>query len=764
MKKTWLRLTFLMFVSAGCNPEPGLQVTSSPYDLQFPALATTWDEGIPLGNAVVGALVWQRDSCLRLSLDRNDLWDLRPLPNLSGDRYRFRWVYEQVLKNDYLPVQQQFDQPYDVAPAPSKIPGAALEFPLGAVGAPSGVRLYLNQAVCEITWPEGMKMQTFVHAGEPVGWFRIENAGPNFRPELIAPVYACESAGENPGPVAGQDLRRLGYPQGQIVREENGITYRQPGWKGFFYEVAIRWKKKGNDWVGAWSITSSLSGGQAAASAEAALRRGINADYRTHRTWWDSFWSQSSVSLPDTLLARQYAAELYKFGSAAREYTYPVSLQSVWTADNGRLPPWKGDYHHDLNTQLSYWPCYTGNHLTEGLGYLNTLWSQRETNRDYTRRYFETNGLNVPGVCTLLGEPMGGWIQYAMSPTVSAWLSQHFYLHYRYSGDRTFLQEKAYPYLHETATFLEHFSRPDSSGYRRFPLSSSPEINDNSLHAWFRQMTNYDLALARFALGAAAELAGESGRNDEAAHWEKIRNEFPDFDLDETGGLTFAPGHPYNRSHRHFSHAMAIHPLGLIDWSHGEKDRRIIRATLDNLDRYGPDYWCGYSYSWLGNLKARARDGVGAAEALRTFASCFCLKNTFHANGDQSRSGKSRFTYRPFTLEGNFAFAAGIQEMLIQSHTGTIRVFPAVPAAWKEVAFDRLRTYGAFLVSAERHEGRTVRIEVRSEKGGRLRLEYPFGAAETYRVSGHTHPVERKGDLLEVQTEPGETLVFTPEE
>ena len=108
--------------------------------------------------------------------------------------------------------------------------------------------------------------------------------------------------------------------------------------------------------------------------------------------------------------------------------------------------------------------------------------------------------------------------------------------------------------------------------------------------------------------------------------------------------------------------------------------RKIIRATLATLDRVGPDSWCGYSYSWLGNLKARAFDGEGAAAALRTFAACFCLPNSFHANGDQTKSGKSKFTYRPFTLEGNFAFAAGVQEMLLQSHTGIVHLFPAVPA------------------------------------------------------------------------------------
>ena len=114
--------------------------------------------------------------------------------------------------------------------------------------------------------------------------------------------------------------------------------------------------------------------------------------------------------------------EQYKFGSAARVGAPPISLQAVWTADNGKLPPWKGDFHHDLNTQLSYWPAYSGNHLDEEIGFIDWLWNNRDTFKEYTKEYYETEGVNVPGVSTLTGQPMGGWIQYAFSPTVSAWL------------------------------------------------------------------------------------------------------------------------------------------------------------------------------------------------------------------------------------------------------------------------------------------------------------------------------------------------------
>lgn len=144
------------------------------------------------------------------------------------------------------------------------------------------------------------------------------------------------------------------------------------------------------------------------------------------------------------------------------------------------------------------------------------------------------------------------------------------------------------------------------------------------------------------------------------------------------------------------------------------------------LDSIGPDYWCGYSYAWLANMKARAKDGTGAAKDLTIFAKAFCSINSFHLNGDQTKSGYSKFTYRPFTLEGNFAFAAGLQEMLLQSYAGFIEVLPAVPSTWKDISFENLRTEGAFLVSVKKTNGQVNEVKIVSEKGGSTKLKLPF--------------------------------------
>lgn len=722
MKTVLLSVSLLL---GACHD--GLAQPSPEHDLLFDSLAATWDEGIPLGNGMVGALVWKKGDNLRMSLDRADLWDLRPMKGLHRPEFSYEWIIGQVRKKDYAVVQEYFDAPYEKEPAPTKIPGGALEFDIQEWGEIDHVRLSLEKAVCEVRWKDGPVLTTFVHATHPVGWFRLENMSQDFRPSLVAPKYEGEvtSAG---GSVEGDDLVRLGYPQGQIRQEGNSLTYVQEGWGGFHYEISLTWRRIDPGTVeGVWAISShypeAKTTPKAADVVVSAHQRGCDADAQSHSAWWRNFWSQSALRIPDTLLEKQWYLEQYKFGAAARRGAPPISLQAVWTADNGRIPPWKGDYHHDLNTQLSYWPCYSGNHLEEGLGYFDHLEENKTNYKRYTRQFFGTDGLAVPGVTTLDGTEMGGWIQYSLSPTVSAWLAHHYYLHWRYSMDRGFLEHRAYPWIKDVATHLEQVTVKDANGFRKLPISSSPEINNNDISAWFHENTNYDLALMRFTFKAAAELADELGLNQEARHWEKVGNEFSDFSLSEDLELKFAPSLAYDQSHRHFSHTMAIHPLGLIRWEDGDRARTIITNSIKLLDEVGPDWWTGYSYSWLANLKARAKDGEGAARALEIFAKAFCLKNSFHVNGDQTKSGYSKFTYRPFTLEGNFAFAAGLQELLLQSYAGFIEVMPAVPSSWRDVSFEKLRAEGAFIVSARKVDGILSEIKIVAEQGGSTRVK-----------------------------------------
>jgi hypothetical protein len=373
--------------------------------------------------------------------------------------------------------------------------------------------------------------------------------------------------------------------------------------------------------------------------------------------------------------------------------------------------------------------------------------------------YFGNEGLAVPGVTTLDGTEMGGWIQYSLSPTVSSWLAQHYYLQWRYSGDREFLKKRAYPWFKEVAIFLEHITIKDENGFRKLPISSSPEINDNDITAWFQQNTNYDLSLMKFTFLKAKELAIELGLTEDAARWTNILKEFGDFAITDNNELMFSPTLSYNQSHRHFSHLMAIHPLGLIKWEDGPKAQSIMTNTIRQLDSIGPAWWCGYSYAWLANIKARAKDGTGAAKSLEIFAKAFCSVNSFHLNGDQTKSGFSKYQYRPFTLEGNFAFAAGLQEMLLQSYAGFIEVLPAVPAAWKIISYENLRAEGAFLVSVKKDGGLVDELKITAEKGGDTKLKLPF---RTWFIANQKNvEVKNVADgFLILSCKPGGTIVL----
>ena len=142
---------------------------------------------------------------------------------------------------------------------------------------------------------------------------------------------------------------------------------------------------------------------------------------------------------------------------------------------------------------------------------------------------------------------------------------------------------------------------------------------------------------------------------------------------------------------------------------------------------------------------------------LQIFASNFCSPNSFHLNGDQKGGQYSNFTYRPFTLEGNFAFAQGVHELLIQSHKGYIEVFPAVPESWIDVSFNTLRTEGAFLVSARKVKGIIDQIIMTAEVGGKLSLKLPF---KTFYITNEQKEYKVLTGILLADMKKGETIII----
>ncbi len=723
--------------------QPALQ-----HNLVFDSLAKRWDEAIPLGNGWLGALIWQKENKVRLSLDRVDLWDDRPMPEI--DKLRFKWVIAQVKKGQYDTVQKIGDEPYEKYPAPTKIPGAALEFDMSKLGKVVHNELDIKTALSTIKFENGVVFTNYIHAVNEVGYFSFENCTIDIVPSLMLPSYNSSANGKTGNSVEGQGLARLGYAKGSITKGKNFLLYHQPTWKNSYYEVLVQWTKFSNKIIGQWTITQNKRATLKAINV--AIKEPTGWD--THLAWWKDYWSRSTVSIPDTILAKQYYLEMYKFGCVARSNTPPISLQAIWTADNGNLPPWKGDLHHDLNTELSYWPGYTGNHLELTASYTNWLWKVKPENERWTKQYFGVDGLNVPGVTTISGKPMGGWIQYSMSPTTATWLTQHFYWQWKYGMDAQFLKEKCRPYFGAVQNFISKVCVIDSIRHQyHLPLSSSPEYNNNSINAWFPNFTNYDLSLVKNFYNEYVEvLQKTTGSNEKEILLDSKL--YPDLDTNYTG-LTIAATQNLDESHRHHAQLMAIYPLGLLNVAVME-DKMLIDKSLRWLEKKGTREWCGYSFSWAACLYAKAKEGDSAAKMLQIFANNFVSVNSFHLNGDQRGGQYSNFTYRPFTLEGNFAFAQGIHEMLIQSNNGYIEIFPAIPVYWKDVSFNTLRTEGAFLVSAVKENGNITQVKITATVAGLLQLKLPF---KTFYIEGEQKKYKVNDNVLRLNMTPGETIL-----
>ncbi len=724
--------------------------------LQLHAPVDRWDEGVPLGNGLMGALLWGSGSTIHLSLDRGDLWDER-LPEVFHEPdWNYATIRRLVAEGDAAELVRRFDRPYNQIPYPTKLPGGRLVLELEpghqasrfwldgqrAVGgvdfAPQEVATAAGGRVAESS------LEAFLSARKSVGLVRI--------PGRLEAVSITRPAG----------LDRLGYgpaaERSQVGEGRGTTSLVQTAADGLEYAILASWRRTAGGTLLAWSMATNREAEQplelARRRAEAALEAGFDSALGPHLDWWEDFWATSSVSLPDPDLQRHYDLVKYYYGAASRQGAPPMPLQGVWTADEGGLPPWKGDFHHDLNTQMSYLAYHAAGLREAGSSFLDQQWELLPVYRAFARSFYDVGGAVVPGVATLGGKPTAGWSMYSLSPTNGLWIGQSFDLHWRYTRDRVFLEQRAYPWLRAvTEAVLELMEEQDGS--LRLPLSSSPEIHDNSLRAWLPPNSNYDQALIDWACGALAEMAEELGDDLEAAAWRRVRSKLEPFVLDdEDGGLAFARGEFYRGSHRHFSHAMAIHPLGTLNRDGSVEDRRVIDATVERMRRHGGDWWVGYSYSWFACLAARAGRPELALDMLRDYERAFILRNGFHVNGDQTKSGLSKFQYRPFTLEGNFLAMEAVHEMLLQSWGGVLRVFPAVSERWPELSFERLRAQGGFVVSARRGGGRTAEVSITATVDGVLRLQDPFAGE-----GGRWEPEPaREGGLLVLPMEAGQVL------
>ena len=737
-----------------------VQVTGSRFpdaslNLILTAPIRTWDEAIPLGNGAMGVLLWGEGNTLRLSLDRGDLWDERPSKRFTEVRDKFDWrtMQELVASNRMDEFNDIFDSNYDYNGPPTKLPAGRVEITLDESQNVEGFELNLATAEGVAHLKASELLRAFVNAAnvsQPVAMVRI--SGPPLKDlQLKTP----------------DSVKKLGYPRPRTGQSDGLRWFEQDAAEGFAYAVCAGWKRIGDSTLLAVTVATRAEGKSPQAVAqrrvEEALKRGYQKLLADHAKWWAAFWDRSQVTVPEPHILQHYYLVRYFYGAASHRGAPPMPLQGVWSADAGDLPPWKGDYHNDLNTQMTYLACRTSGDFDEGLCFLDYLWNLLPKFRQFAKDFYHAPGAAVPGVMSLAGQPLGGWGQYSLSPTMGAWNAHLFYLHWRHTRDDAFLRDRAYPFCREIAVCLRALLKPDTSGVLKLPLSSSPEIFDNSRRAFLKPNSNYDLASLKMLFLALAEMADAGGEKEDAADWAVTAKRLGEFHLKPDGTLLLDETTPLPGSHRHLSNLMPLHPFNLITTDGGEPDRQIIAASLKDWDKYGTDGWCGYSFSWMACLRARVGNAEGALRNLDIYNRAFILRNGFHVNGDQTKSGFSAFTYRPFTLEGNFLAMEAVHEMLLQSWSatpgnrgaGAIRIFPATPWRWHDASFDDLRAEGGCCVSAKRRNNATIWFRVVAGKDGVVKIRDNFGGRQP---NWNRDRVKKVGENFEVDLKRGETV------
>jgi alpha-L-fucosidase 2 len=739
------KIVFIIFIITvmlavlSCSTRTTTQGETDPaFQLNLEAPIDKWDEAIPLGNGLTGGLLWGGENIINVSLDRGDLWDIRPHPGYTIPGFTYETVKRMALAGQTDSLNKQYAR---ISDYPTKLPGCRLVLTLPESMKAESFHLDMKRGLGSIDLGDG-RIECFFSAVKSVALIKIPGSFKDY--QLVS----------NPA------VRKLGNEPARIEKDDDGICLIQDAALGFRYVFCVRSKRFRNYTL--LAISSSTTGDTddplklARSMAQQALSTSYVRLLRENEAWWTGFWSKSSVTVPDPVIQQHYNLVQYFYGAASSKGAPPMPLQGVWTADAGSLPPWHGDYHHDLNTQLTYWAYLTSNRFDQGLSFLNFMWSLKPVHENFAHNFFGTEGIVVPGVMSFDGKPMGAWYPYSLSPTMGAWIAQSFYWHWRYTMDQRFLKERAYPYCAGIAEGLAGLMKPDENGRLKLSLSSSPEIHNNTQQAWLTPDSNFDLALIRWIFGVNAEMAEALGMDQMAIRWRDLLAKMDDLAVEGVDGtLLVSPGEALKESHRHFSHLMAIHPLGILNIEGTDRDRKIINASLEQIDTFGSKLWCGYSFSWMACMRARVGQADRALESLKDYMDC-TLRNGFHVNGPQTRKELSDYnTMRAFTLEGNFAASQAVHEMLLQSWGNLVRIFPATPAGWTDVSFSQLRAEGGFMVSAERKDGKTVRVTITATVDQTLRLRNPFDQQE-YESN---IAMERKGNNeLQFQMKKGQIL------
>jgi alpha-L-fucosidase 2 len=411
----------------------------------------------------------------------------------------------------------------------------------------------------------------------------------------------------------------------------------------------------------------------------------------------------------------------YLLISCSRPGSQPANLQGIW--NDLLTPPWGSKYTTNINAEMNYWPAELLNLSPMHEPLFKMINELSVTGRQTAKVHYNAPGWVLHhntdiwrGAAPINASNHGIWV------TGGAWLCHHLWEHYLYTQDKHFLIN-AYPIMKEAALFFNSFlTKDEKTGWLISTPSNSPEhgglvagptmdhqiIRDlfkNTIAA--EEILNVDYDLRKTLQQKYKQIApNQVGKYGQLQEWLEDKDDPKD-------------------NHRHVSHLWGVHPGNDINW---DESPELMKAARQSL-LYRGDAATGWSLSWKINFWARFKDGDHAFKLIQM------LLSPAEKNGAGSYHNLFD-AHPPFQIDGNFGGAAGIGEMLLQSHTKYIDILPALPSALPSGEVKGLCARGGFVFNIKWKDGKLDSIEVLSKAGLPCILRYNNKVVEFKTVRG----------------------------